>query len=303
MEVINRQLAAEFPSANEDRVIRMAPLVAQIHGQAVPLMLAILSGAVLLVLLIACANAANLLLARGAVRRREIALRTALGAGKGRILRQLVTESILLSSLAGVLGLAFAAWSIRALVSLAPQGIARLEEARIDMPVLAFSFGLSLATGLLFGLAPAIRMSQEIGNWRQTSGTDARAMRRVFVVAQVALSVVLLTGAGLLIRSFVAVQSVDPGFHLPRGRCDTAVPQLASARSACGTLSGSDDSARPNSGCDRGRGDQHDVLHGSRREVRAARGGRAAAGIAGPVDTDDMVEHPGITLKRSGCPC
>jgi putative ABC transport system permease protein len=216
MEVINRQLAAEFPSANQDRVIRMVPLATQIHGQAVPFMLAILSSAVLLVLLIACANAANLLLARGAVRRREIALRTALGAGKGRILRQLVTESILLSGLAGALGLPFAAWSIRALVSLAPQGIARLDEARIDTPVLAFSFGLSLATGLLFGLAPAIRMSQEIGDRRQTSGADTRAMRRVFVVAQVALSVVLLTGAGLLIRSFVAVQSVDPGFHTSR---------------------------------------------------------------------------------------
>jgi len=216
MEFINRQLTVEYPRENEDRGIRLVPLAAQIHGKTVPFMLAVLSGAVLLVLLIACANAANLLLARGAVRRREIALRTALGAGRGRILRQLVTESILLSSLAGALGLPFAAWSIRALVSLAPHGIARLEEAHIDAPVLAFNFGLSLATGFLFGLLPAIRISQEVTNRRQTSGGDSRGTRRAFVVAQVALAVVLLTGAGLLIRSFLAVQAVDPGFRTSR---------------------------------------------------------------------------------------
>jgi predicted permease len=216
MEFINRQLTAEYPRDNEDRGIRLVPLAAQIHGKTVPFMLAVLSGAVLLVLLIACANAANLLLAKGVVRRREIALRTALGAGKGRILRQLVTESILLSGLAGALGLPFAAWSIRALIAMAPHGIARLGETHVDATVLVFSFGLSLATGLLFGLAPAIRISQEAADRRQTSGVDSREMRRAFVVAQVALAVVLLTGAGLLIRSLVAVQAVDPGFRISR---------------------------------------------------------------------------------------
>jgi putative ABC transport system permease protein len=216
MELLNAQLAEEYPKEHEYRGIRLVPLAAQIHGKTIPFMLAILSGAVLLVLLIACANAANLLLARGAVRRQEIALRTALGAGKGRILRQLLTESILLSALAGALGLPFAAWSIRALVELAPNGIARLEEAHLDTTVLAFTFGLSLVTALLFGLAPAIRVSRQMTSARQTRGADSRGMRRVLVVAQVALTVVLLTGAGLLIRSFVAVQSVDPGFQTSR---------------------------------------------------------------------------------------
>jgi predicted permease len=213
MEVIAHQLAAEYPKENGDRGTRLAPLAAEIHGKTVPFMLAVLSGAVLLVLLIACANAANLLLARGAVRRREIALRTALGAARGRILRQLVTESVLLSGLAGALGLPFAAWSIRALVALAPQGIARLDEARIDAPVMIFSLCLSVGTGLLFGLAPAIRISQAASSRRHTSGLESRGMRRVFVVAEVALAVVLLTGAGLLIRSFQAMQGVDPGFR------------------------------------------------------------------------------------------
>jgi putative ABC transport system permease protein len=217
VDLINHELTAEYPRDNADRGVRLVPLAAQIHGKTVPFMLAVLSGAVLLVLLIACANAANLLLARGAVRRQEIAIRSALGAGKGRIVRQLVTESMLLSFFAGTLGLPFAALSIRALIAQAPHGIARLGEAHIDASVLIFSFCLSLATGLLFGLAPAIRISQRLSNrQQQTSGIDSRGMHRAFVVAQVGLAVILLTGAGLLIRSFVALQSVDPGFRTSR---------------------------------------------------------------------------------------
>jgi putative ABC transport system permease protein len=215
-DLINQELKAEYQTDNADRGVRLVPLAAQIQGKTVPFMLAILSGAVLLVLLIACANAANLLLARGAVRRQEIAVRSALGAGKGRIVRQLVTESMMLSCLAGALGLPVAALSIRALIAIAPHGIARLGEAHIDAPVLIFGFCLSIATGLLFGLAPSIRISQNVSNRQQTSRIGSRGMSRAFVVAQVGLAVVLLTGAGLLIRSFVAVLSVDPGFLTSR---------------------------------------------------------------------------------------
>jgi predicted permease len=216
MQVINSQLIAEYPQANQGRAISIVPLAAQIHGKTVPFMLGMLFAAVFLVLLIACANTGNLLLARGAVRKREIALRAALGAGKGRIMRQLVTESILLSALAGALGLPIAAWGVRALIALSPAGIARLDEAHVDARVLVFSFALSVATGLLFGLAPALRMSRDVSTTRQTAGIDSRGMRRAFVIIEVALSVVLLTGAGLLIRSLVAVESVDPGFQTAR---------------------------------------------------------------------------------------
>ena len=215
VEVISQGLAVQYPSDNADRGMRLVPLAAQIHGKTVPFMLAILSGAVLLVLLIACANVANLLLARGAVRNQEIAVRSALGASNGRIVRQLVTESMLLACIGGAIGLPFAELGIRAILALAPPGIARLGETRLDVPVLLFSLGLSLATGLLFGLAPAMRISQ-MSNRRNASAPNAQGMRRAFLVAQVVFAVVLLTGAGLLIRSFFAVQSVNPGFRTAR---------------------------------------------------------------------------------------
>ena len=215
VEVISQGLAAQYPSDNANRGMRLLPLAAQIHGKTVPFMLAILSGAVLLVLLIACANVANLVLARGADRRQEIAIRSALGASNSRIVRQLVIESLILACIGGALGLPFAALGIRAIVALAPHGIARLGEARLDVPVLLFSLGLSLATGLLFGLVPAMRISK-MGNQRNSCATQSQGMRRVFLVAQVGLAVVLLTGAGLLIRSFFAIQSVDPGFRTSR---------------------------------------------------------------------------------------
>ena len=215
-DVISRGLATQYPEDNADRSMRIVPLATQIHGKTVPFMLAILSGAVLLVLLIACANVANLLLARGVARREEIAIRSALGASGGRIARQLVTESLLLSCLGGALGLPLAALAIRAFIALAPHGIARLGEAHLEAPVLIFSSALSLATGLLFGFAPAIRISQQVSSRQQTAGADSHGMRRAFVVVQIALATVLLTGAGLLIRSFVAVQSVDPGFRTAR---------------------------------------------------------------------------------------
>ena len=128
----------------------------------------------------------------------------------------MVTESLLLSSLSGALGLPLAALGTRAFIALAPHGIARLGEAHLDAPVLVFSFFLSLATGLLFGFAPAWRISRQIKSRQQTAGPDSHRMRRSFVVLQVALAIILLTSSGLLIRSFVAVQSVDPGFRTAR---------------------------------------------------------------------------------------
>ncbi len=233
METINRQLADEYPKANADRGVDIVALAAQIHGKTVPFMLAVLFGAVTFVLLTACANVANLLLARGAAREHEIALRAALGAGRLRIFRQLLTESLVLSGLAGVLALPVAGWSIPALVAMAPRGIARLGEAHIDARVLAFGLILSLATGILFGLAPAIRISGGLSDRRQTAGLHARALRRGLVVAEVAMAVILVTGAGLLIRSFAALQSVDPGFQPQRVLAATLrFPNAAPARRA-----------------------------------------------------------------------
>jgi putative ABC transport system permease protein len=127
-----------------------------------------------------------------------------------------ITESLLVSGLAAALALPFAAWGIRALIALAPRGIARIEEAHIDATVLLFSLGLSIATGLLFGIAPAIRISREANGNKITSTVASRGMRRVFVVTAIALAVVLLTGAGLLLRSLAAVEAVNPGFQTSR---------------------------------------------------------------------------------------
>jgi putative ABC transport system permease protein len=216
MGVIAGQLAKQYPKDNAERGVNLVPLAAQIHGKTVPYMLALLFGAVGFVLLIACANVANLLLARGASRGGEIALRIALGASRLRIARQLLTESVFLSAAAGILSLPLVAWGIRALIALAPTGIARLDETHLDAGVLAFNIGLSLITGVLFGLAPAARISKPAGNRGHTGDPRSQTMRRVLVVTEFALAVVLLTAAGLLLRSFVAVNSVDPGFERQR---------------------------------------------------------------------------------------
>ena len=213
METIAKQLELGHPGTNTNIGVNIVPLAAKINGKAIPFMLAVLFSAVVFVLLIACANVANLLLARGAARAQEIAVRAALGAGRMRILRQLLTESVLLSSLAGVLALPIAAATIRALIRIAPTNIARLDHSRLDARVLTFSFALSLLTGVIFGLLPAVRISRDVSRRSHTAGIHSRAARRAFVIAEVALAVVLLTGAGLLVRSFVAVQSVDPGFQ------------------------------------------------------------------------------------------
>jgi predicted permease len=183
-------------------------------------MLLVLLGAVGMVLLIACANAANLLLARAATRRREIAVRLTLGASRTRLVRQLLTESLLIAFMGGALGLGIAAGGVKALVSLLPADFPRLHEIHVNAPVFAFTFLVSAATGILFGLIPAIQASRtdprqglhEGGRTSTGSGRLSR-LRNALVVSEVSLACVLLIGAGLMLRSLLNLIHLDPGFR------------------------------------------------------------------------------------------
>ena len=217
MDAINEGLA-EKHSEDRELGVKVVGWQRQVGSEVRPALL-ILLGAISLVLLIACANVANLLLARGAVRQREAALRQALGAGHGRLMRQFMTESMLLAVCGGVAGLLLAYEGLHLFIRLAPD-IPRLNETTIDPHVLIFSAVLTLGTGLIFGIAPALQGSRtdlqdslkESGN-RLTSGATRARARNVLVVAEMALALMLLAGAGLLVRSFVRVQQVDPGFN------------------------------------------------------------------------------------------
>jgi putative ABC transport system permease protein len=222
-DVIGRRLAQQYPADNAGyfRTMTVTPLQEAMVGD-VSKKLLLLLGAVALVLLIACANVANLLLVRAAAREGEIAVRVALGAGRARLVRQLLTESLVLALAGGLTGVGLAAWITRVLVALGPRGIPRLEQIRIDGTTLLFALGVSLLTGLLFGLAPALQTSKTdlAGVIREgTRGSRGRAgtrARGTLVVVEMALAVVLLAGAGLLIRSFQRLQEVEPGFRAAR---------------------------------------------------------------------------------------
>jgi putative ABC transport system permease protein len=212
------RIARAYPDTNTGVGISLVPLRDQILGNVRTPMLVLL-GAVGFVLLIACANVADLMLARAAARGREISIRRALGASPARILRQMLTESLLLALCGGVLGLVLANWGVDALLRLSPPDIPRLEGVRIDASVLAFTFFASLVVGLLFGLAPAFtawrtdlnRSLREAGGGAIGHSRGNR-LRAALVVAEVSLAVVLLAGAGLMLRSFERLLSVDPGF-------------------------------------------------------------------------------------------
>lgn len=206
----------------------------KVTGSVRPAMLVLL-GAVALLLLIACANVAALLLARSEARSREIALRTALGAGRGRLVRQLLTESAVLAVAGGALGLLVSAWAVRALVLAAPPSIPRLDSVDLDGRVLAFTAAVSLLTGILFGLAPAfhavrgdVSAALAEGGRGGTTGRPRQRFRRALVIGQIAVALVLVTGSGLLVRSFVRLSQADPGFD--PGRLLTARIDLTSVR-------------------------------------------------------------------------
>ncbi|HEY9506595.1 MAG TPA: ABC transporter permease [Gemmatimonadales bacterium] len=237
LQAVAARLAAEYPASNRHWGVAIVPLQESLVHELRPTLLVLL-GAVGFVLLIASANVAGMMLARGAARRRELSIRAALGAGRWQLVRQLLTESALLTLLGGGLGIGLAAWGVDALVSLAPPGLGPPHAAVIDAGVLAFTFGVAALTSLVFGLLPAVQTARWGGEaaltetGRTTGGVDRQRTRRLLVAGEIALALLLLVGAGLMVQSFRRLLAVDPGFRtanvvsarlaLPRTGRDTA---------------------------------------------------------------------------------
>jgi putative ABC transport system permease protein len=218
LDLIARDLSQRFPQENNQRGLEAKPLHDELVREYRP-RLYVLLGAVGFVLLIACANIANLLLARAAARSHETAIRAAVGAGRGHIMRQALSESLVLAAAGGLLGVFAAYWGVTGLVAIGPADLPRLAQARVDGAVLGFAVLVTLVSGLVFGIAPALRMAasfphQALKEGGRAMGSAGRRdrLRSTLVVAEIALALVLLTGAGLLIRTGIALDTVDPGF-------------------------------------------------------------------------------------------
>ena len=215
---INARLDKQFHETNKGWDVSLWTLHERLVREVKPSLLALL-GAVGLVLLIACANVANLLLARSAARQKEIAIRAAMGASRTRVLRQMLTESILLSAIGGIAGLILSIWLTDVLMSMLPESAPRLEHIGIDYRVLAFALGVSALTGILFGIVPALQASKlDVTSALKEGGRSGEGHRRtsarsLLLIGEVALSLMLLVGAGLLIKSFLRLQEIRPGFN------------------------------------------------------------------------------------------
>jgi predicted permease len=218
LSAINAQLDKQFHETNKGWDVFISTLHERLVREVKPSLLALL-GAVGFVLLIACANVANLLLARSAARQKEIAIRAAMGASRTRVLRQMLTESILLSAIGGIAGLVLSIWLTDLLMSMLPEGAPRLEQVGIDYRVLTFALGVSALTGILFGIVPALQASKlDVTSALKEGGRSGEGHRRtsarsLLLIGEVALSLMLLVGAGLLIKSFLRLQEVRPGFN------------------------------------------------------------------------------------------
>ena len=238
MDQIASALTQAHPQWNKDTLLGVRPLRDHIVGAQTKRWMMMLLGAVALVLLIACANVANLLLARASAREREVGIRAAMGAGRWRLIRQLMVESLVLSLAGSALAILLAWWGVSVLKSSMPEGVPRIAHIAIDLRVLAAATGLSLATGLLFGIFPALQLSRpdltnalKDGARGASTGGARQRMRSALVVAEVALAVILLVGAALFIGSFRTLMKINPGFETGNVLTMSVQPRLTGSRS------------------------------------------------------------------------